>query len=345
MEPDLGLPGNVWPWHPRPFHDELLSSYLMRLAHGYQITPHYLARRLVGHRAIWNRDLDKLAPPELLQAISKKLSLSYEEVNDMSLRSLSGRVLSKFSPNGNSKHILSLKVYHRLRKRPGLQYCPQCLAAKNRIYFRRSWRLAFITVCTTHKRILRDCCPTCGSPVNIHRQQNLELNISHCYQCNESLTLKQSKREKIDEEHPLLALQKRIEHAVATGQIGLSDAETVPLAEYLDVFRQLARRASTRAINQNELAAFQKGLKLNLAPIQGSPGTQIEHYTIRQRFEAFKAAAQMMNNWPESLISFCYKTRTWSTALTRDFHSAPDWFLKPVTEKLDGNRLRNAIAS
>ncbi|MBB5235396.1 hypothetical protein HNQ09_002850 [Deinococcus budaensis] len=72
-------------------------------------------------------------------------------------------------PSGNRvgrRWVLPLKFQYRRVHAFGMQCCPDCLAEDEMPYYRRAWRLAFMTVCPRHKRLLLDQCPACESPIH-----------------------------------------------------------------------------------------------------------------------------------------------------------------------------------
>src|SRR5438552_475194 len=71
--------------------------------------------------------------------------------------------------NGVSPWLLSIGLRGGRRHRPWLQYCPYCLHDDPDPYFRRRWRLTFVTVCPPHRCRLLDRCAACGAPCNIYQ--------------------------------------------------------------------------------------------------------------------------------------------------------------------------------
>jgi hypothetical protein len=69
------------------------------------------------------------------------------------------------------------------RSRPWLQYCPHCLREDADPYFRRCWRLTFVTVCPDHHRRLLDRCGACGAVVNFHRLPGIAKAMTVCHSC------------------------------------------------------------------------------------------------------------------------------------------------------------------
>lgn len=185
-----GLTSSLWPIHYKPLPDELLSCWLVRLAHGHGLKVQTFCNLIFGnHRQVWNRDIDRLAPTWLLDELSSRTGTSPEAVFNTTLRAYEGLLYPKFRSSSVLQWILALKMYHRKREGYGLQFCPACLAEDSIPYFRRSWRVAFNTVCTRHGIMLLDRCPKCGVAVAVHRLDMTALDgleigsVSYCYSC------------------------------------------------------------------------------------------------------------------------------------------------------------------
>lgn len=160
----------LWPVHPPPSPDELLSSWMVRLAHlnGHKVHSFY-ALYFGKERQIWNRDIDRLAPAWLLEGLAAHTGTPMSRIMETTLLSLEGRLFERHTLSGNTRWLLPLGIYHRTSRRFGLQYCPQCLAEDATPYFRASWRLALSTACFRHDALLRDRCPDCDSPIMFWR--------------------------------------------------------------------------------------------------------------------------------------------------------------------------------
>ena len=174
-------------WFPvPPIADELLSSYISRCAriHGMSITV-FCAVHLQKYE-VWTRDIDRSASPALLKAVAELASLPLERVEEMTLRHWES-VLNPASKHvggpGVASWITAVGIYHRIRRRYGLQYCRMCL--RESPAFLRTWRLGAVTVCPRHHLLLDDACPHCGVVIVPHRQNPSE---RHCHACGGDLT-------------------------------------------------------------------------------------------------------------------------------------------------------------
>jgi hypothetical protein len=124
-----GFTSPLWPIRYKPFPDELLSCWLVRLAHGHGLKVQTFCNLMFGNRRqVWNRDIDRLAPAWLVDELILRTGTSPELAWGTTLHAYEGILYSKFQMSGTLRWILALKVYHRTRKGYGLQFCPACLA-------------------------------------------------------------------------------------------------------------------------------------------------------------------------------------------------------------------------
>jgi Zn ribbon nucleic-acid-binding protein len=167
-----GLNRLLWPIRYKPLPDELLSCWFIRLAHGHGLKVQTFSNLLFGQRRqVWNRDVDRLGSPWLIEELSLRTGTPFEVAERTCIRTLEGTLFSSFKLSGTLPWVLSMGMYHRKRTAFGMQYCPTCLATDQVPYYRRTWRLAFMTVCPTHEVMLHDRCPQCASPLSFHRAE------------------------------------------------------------------------------------------------------------------------------------------------------------------------------
>lgn len=168
-----------------PQDDELLSSYLARVAHVHGEKASAFCHAYIRKRQIWNVDLDRTTNPELLESIASLSDLTLERVQMMTLADYEAILSAGPKRKGKGVWILAAGSFHQLRRRHWLQYCPRCLGEDERPYFRREWRLAFVVGCECHGLPLLDSCPSCDRPLAPHRTPPGGMTI--CPFCRASL--------------------------------------------------------------------------------------------------------------------------------------------------------------
>lgn len=190
-----GLTSPLWPIHFKPLPDELLSSWLVRLAHSHGLKVQTFCNLIFGNRLqVWNRDIDRLAPEWLITELSDRTGATIKQVMDTTLQSYHGVVYHRHRTSGTLAWVQSLKLHHRKFEGFGLQFCPKCLASDEEPYFRKSWRVAFNVICTRHKCMLHDRCPHCGHGVAFHRNDMrygryvTTVSLTECHHCGFDLS-------------------------------------------------------------------------------------------------------------------------------------------------------------
>lgn len=202
----------AWSRPVTPVPDELLSSYLIRSAWNHHADPYRFCVHTLGTAAIWNRDIDRTTNDGLLQQIAHMGDVSAEIVRGMTLRRIEELLTNSSSRRGAGPWINCLGIYHRIRRRHGLQVCVDCLRSCPAYLI--TWRLSFAAVCRQHGCWLLDACPHCDLPLMPHRQM---IRRTACHACGTVL------RSNVDAHADLEGMattQHAFESALVTGVIG-----------------------------------------------------------------------------------------------------------------------------
>lgn len=180
----------LWPCHPHPLPDELLSCWLVRIAHAHRLKVQTFCDQVFGkERQIWNRDVDRLAPRWIVNRLSIQTGTPLADAHRTALGVYRGLLYPYRRDSGTLRWILPLDLWHRKRKGFGLQFCPACLAEDRVPYYRKRWRVALYTCCTRHGIMMHDRCPACGAGVAFHRIElgrygsTDEVPLTFCHEC------------------------------------------------------------------------------------------------------------------------------------------------------------------
>ncbi len=158
---------SILPGYVPPLKNELLSSWMFRLAQEHKIKPQSFTKFYFDAPFFWSRDVDKSLPARVLKSIVEVTPLDMSEVKELQLDSYSGVVFEGELISCFTEGISNLGIYHRTRNRKGLLVCPMCLD-KEPIY-RKDWRLLSSIVCVECMCRLIDECPKCNSPIVFQR--------------------------------------------------------------------------------------------------------------------------------------------------------------------------------
>jgi hypothetical protein len=152
----------LWPIHPKPLSDELLSSWMIRIARTYGLTPASFWNCQAG--SIHFRKVDYQADDRLLNFISVGTATRLDRVVATTLRGL-----NSFGIDRHGGH------------QDGIRFCPACLDESP--YFRRRWRLEFFMLCDVHEFALHDHCPNCRGLVRLEQVPLGSDSIAVCDSC------------------------------------------------------------------------------------------------------------------------------------------------------------------
>ncbi len=327
---------NPLPFRPKPRADELFSSWLCHIADGYGSKLQSFCHLLWPDTAIWNRDVDRSASEDFLGSLARMTGTPEHVARRTLLRELEGRLFRKYIPNGHTRWIMPLGLYHRTRRRPGLQFCSQCLASPSG-YWRRSWRLSLCTLCDIHHCALQDRCPHCSYPVHFHRREmgtrrSAEfIPLSVCTKCRLGLA---------SPEGPLPPSSRAITFQEALlGRLSVH-AESL---EYFEVVAHLAGLLATQRVRLNRfrnLVSTASGVSL---PEPRSPmekiATLFDSMDLPRRRALLAMLDWLLEDWPERLVRCAKETSVRASDLSRDFKGAPDWYLRAIEPLSDDRRM------
>lgn len=323
-----GLSGSLWPVHLKPKHDELLSSWIIRLAHAHGYKIETLCCLLFGYRStIWNRDIDRAASPSICTTLSACTGATFEQIKTATFERYEGILFSQVNHHGMTRWILPLGIYHRARKRPALMYCPRCLEEDETPYFRKHWRLAFSTVCTRHQCLLLDVCPKCRAPIVPHRVDMLNrcyavstgLN-AHCWRCEYDLRHSQAA---LVNDPNLVQLQLLLECILQQGYVAWSGNPSLYSLIFFDGLKALITGlTSVQTIRRlNRSGDFdQQGIFMNW------PTLGLEFSSLYTRRMFFSWLATVIRNWPECFISLVQDYNLRYSDLKGDSKTLPYWY-------------------
>lgn len=164
-----------WPVTITPQFDELLSSWLHRLAYANGVAPRGFSRVLGTGSGMWSAALDLRLRSDVATLLQANTGVSPHQLSAMTL---SHGLLKPL--------LLPLRRDGRRDGSTWLQFCSQCLADDAHPYFRRRWRLASRISCIRHGCRLRDRCPSCRSRVVVFDQSELVAQ-HYCVRCGYDL--------------------------------------------------------------------------------------------------------------------------------------------------------------
>lgn len=184
---------DLWPVHLKPKDDELLSSWLARLAISHGLAPQDIFS-FFPFKYLPD-DSDFITDEKFFKILSGNTGVSIATAKATTLKAYEWQIYQEYLPYWKGTPWLLLKYYGNVNRNESfnLQFCPYCLAEDDSPYFRRIWRLAFVVICNKHNTLLLDRCMKCGKYLDLfktggQRIRNYSENLMvSCQSCNSDL--------------------------------------------------------------------------------------------------------------------------------------------------------------
>lgn len=310
------LSGRLFPYHPKPLPDELLSSWLARIAHGHGQKAHGFCQAVWPGMQIWNRDIDGFQQPELIAGLAEMTGTPLDTAYPTTLASYEGELVQAYFATGRAKWVLRLGIFHRLRRHGGLQFCPSCLASGPVPFYRRRWRLAWSCCCTTHELVLHDCCPACGEPVVPFRAEEM----GRCFKCDFDL----KEASPISASKAAITLQKEAETIASQGWGTWHGVRFQRAFLFFDLLHQVLKVLSSgpRAAKFRLAIAEHWGGDPRAPRFRSTP-REIEALDVSDRHRMMDLAERVLDSWPNRFVKAAAEAGLWHSWAMKDLKDPP----------------------
>jgi hypothetical protein len=311
--------------HPVPIQGELLSSWLVRIALMHRTAPvtfmniHFPELK----PDIWSRDIDLFwgTNRNLLKKLSFKSRISEKRLFQCTLQTYEGYLSEKVRTNSSNRFITSLVNRGRESRGKGLRFCPLCLKNDPIPFFRKEWRLSFVTTCHQHQCFLHDRCPKCGLPVN-HYKLVEGNSLCNCYACGESYL--HAKIETLPIDSYGIMAQIHLLHTLESGIFSFEERFYYSLF-YFDGLKQMCKLiynySLRKGLEQHE--TYYKNY--TLPSFTKRPSFYIENIPIKEQYLIFSSAEYVLRSLRQ-MQDFCTKNHIGKTELTHSMPYIPYWY-------------------
>lgn len=228
------------PIRPRPAPEEALDSYLERVATANGVTTSSFVRQLTAEAGAPLRFTNIAPPPPILDVLASWTGTDRRLLQDC--------LLTRYPVipfiDSQNRHGTRSVVAHGWVLLNRSQACPWCLAETG--VWKITWRLAWVTACLDHERLLMTDCPGCQKPLRTTHHGALR-PAGPGASCGNPRPQGQGKRCPFDLSRisppsappPLLQQQRRVERALRDADIDL-DGHSVAGTVYLKLIQALA---------------------------------------------------------------------------------------------------------
>ena len=267
--------------------------------------------------------MDRNAIPAFMRMIAWYSQRSESVIQDMTLQEWVAALTpwQRKSPQIRSSWvpwINTLGVYHRSRKRHGMQYCSGCLAEAD--FYRKVWRLSFVTVCHQHACALLDRCQHCAAPIAFHRNEAFHL---HCHECGRSLIHEAAEAISDHEYQTRLALQQTMLAALNDGKLVI--ANEVVSSQHFFLGASVLLRAVKKRLRVDQRNPHKQPLCF------ACPTGQIEMLGLDGRARQCTVLAQFLDDWPRNFLKLAVVIGLTQRTFERTV-SLPEWLQRIVAQ-------------
>lgn len=358
-----GSAQKLWPVHLKPKDDELISSWLTRLALAHGLNAVEFSSIEWPQKSLFLANMCRASDPEILQTLARRTGTSVEKVQGMQLTAYEGLlytsnhnpVWNRLNPSGGYPWILLINCA-RKSKQFVLQFCPYCLQEDKEPYFRRKWRLAFVTLCEKHGEVLHERCPRCGERVNFETRAlaiKIKLRrgaLAYCLHCDYDYRNTERIRPRLMVTPDEIDFQKFLLDTLNEGWVKITGNGFVYSYLYFAVLHKLLRMLIFEYCNTlyERSVSDYFGISNFEVPL---PHYQryIESLNVQERRALLGRARLLLKDWPDGFITFCRANHStwygesleyldgsigWSGPLFDDMEDIPFWYWKVVCDHL-----------
>ena len=285
-DPEAGSGLRRLPFYVEPKEDEVLLSWLLRLATRLQVSLHTLVRGGFWiddrrERAEWWRRPE----PQMLSRIGAKTGISLARLHEMTFE----RWAPVYRDDEASERFGAERFRAQAPRRLGFRYvlCEQCIEAAAAPYLRTPWAVGWVAVCPEHSTLMTARCQKCraklclGLPSSIAR-----FSPNVCVQCGNDL------RYGLHEPaHPtVVRLQQALlagKHHGSTEFAGIGRMSWLEVVAFIDVVLGMFWTDAAPAEQQRVHALFRKDYEI------------CETQLISTRYCDLAFLAWLTEGWPQ----------------------------------------------
>lgn len=311
---------------PKPLPDELLSSWLTRLAidHRYKLSNFLsLFVKKQGHR-VCSIDMDFQYNEKLFETLALKSNIPIKDIWKLSLSSEQGYLFSCNDCLYPPKQIRKLKDK---RTHYGLMFCPKCLAEDKIPYFRKKWRYYFYNACPKHNIFLTDRCWCCYERICFSRISHMR-KVSYCSKCEKDLSTTIALPLQSNYQYGLKAV-RWFEKGLQKGYFIINHQKVASLfvfESFTNLCFLLDRKENLVLDNFPMIKEYHAVCK-KLAKYDSKKATSIQKDFILTAMVYF-----LFQNYPKNILSFVETNHLTHRDFVHGFVEIPFWYKKIIDE-------------
>ena len=319
------------PVHVTPGEDELLTSWMLRLVRKMQTKYHTFCEAFFPNESIDTRDIDLYSKQSLIDRLAELTYIDRSRFESM--------VFGGFNPNLSNdnihKWVLSRGNQHRIERNNYISFCPSCFKEDEEPFYRRSWRLIPMVLCTKHNTSLIDCCPSCNAPIRYLRldigrkEKILSHDICICSSCG--FDFRKSKVLEPEEDQFLIQFQQILKKALVSG----TGPDGIYSNLYFDGIYQLMKVFNSKGDDKryfDEVISRESGYpELRRLSRRYWPLQQV---ILSERRNIISKVAWILLRHPEEFIDICRQNGITAHTLLYEGEESPYWYYRWIKSNL-----------
>lgn len=291
----------IWPFHPPPQKDEVLSSWIMRLAYLHHIRPIQLLGIL--DRESVRKKIDIEPRKELVNKLSINTKVSIKEILRTTYSSYQFFGTGDYKKSSTFKMLIKHHTITTSINTTYYSYCPLCFREDIVPYFRMHWRFALVAFCSKHKCELIEKCNNCGSSIVIHNN-DIVRKLENCYECG--YDLREFTPRVADVPDSMYFNQGVYIDAIKNSEINACGYKNLESYEFLRFLKMIFKISMSKRIDKylienagiTNMESFKKyGYKKYFYLMN-----------IKNRLEVLKIFDYVLFDWPNNYSNFCMKS-------------------------------------
>ena len=287
----------IWPLSKPLLTDELLTSWIIRMALAHGCSPAALTVIAWPGIRAWASDLDRSVSVSRLAVLSKQSGVPCASLQSATLEHVMTSIVRQphrlLRASWPWLTVLGSRGGHHSG---GLQCCPDCIAQSNSRFFIQ-WRLAWHTCCPIHGVQLIERCGHCLAPL---QPELLRAggSLGTCHRCGAAL----NDGTRCDAAVAALAFQRYVDESI--GRWPLYGSSPLDFRDWLTVARTMVSFAQA-AVRRHSAAAerFFESLGIPLESLQPIPvGLPLEYLPPAERSVLLSIVWVIMSAGPQRFI-------------------------------------------
>jgi len=327
------------PARPQPLPNELLSSWLVRLARANALKYQELLTIVSGtRRSLMGRDLDASIDPGFGERLEQITGVPAAQLIALTYQTDRGNLTAIDQPKQGLKRWV-LPMVSKLRRPTGvwLQLCVTCLREDTVPFIRRHWRYAFVTTCDAHATLMISNCPSCDAPfdftthdIGIDRAECV-VPVSECSSCRCDVRYAQTAA--VLAHRRVVRYERALCRAIDRGWTRVRGSGWVYSHQVFDVLHRLLRLlSSSKGLRQLFVEATAVNTLVDCEP--NVPSGRFENWPLSARHQAMRWVSATFHRWPSGFVEQCTKFRVRSYAILGHRGEVPYWFEHIVRDYL-----------